>query len=145
MVHRQESEAKTIAAPAGRIFDLLADPAQHALIDGSGTVRGSRGQANRRLSLGAKFGMDMKMGVPYRISNTVVEFDENRLIAWRHFGGHRWRWELTPVDEHTTEVRETFDYSTAPAGALYPLIGFPERNRKGIHASLERLEKVVTD
>jgi hypothetical protein len=73
----------------------------------------------------------------------VVEFEENRLIAWRHFAGHRWRWELEPVDENTTRVTETFDYSTAAIGALYPLLGFPERNRKGIEETLRRLQEVV--
>jgi uncharacterized protein YndB with AHSA1/START domain len=143
MARLQESSTTTIDAPAARIFDLLADPAKHPLIDGSGTVKASRGADSRRLALGSTFGMDMKMGMPYRIKNTVVEFEENRLIAWRHFAGHRWRWELEPIDENTTRVTETFDYSTAPAGGLYPLLGFPERNRKGIEATLARLSEVV--
>jgi uncharacterized protein YndB with AHSA1/START domain len=139
----QESGSATVDAPAKEIFDLLADPAKHPLIDGSGTVKASRGESAQRLALGSTFGMDMKMGMPYRIKNTVVEFEENRLIAWRHFAGHRWRWELEPVDENTTRVTETFDYSTAPAAAIYPLLGFPERNRKGIEATLQRLQDVV--
>jgi uncharacterized protein YndB with AHSA1/START domain len=143
MAKLQESGTKTIDAPAATIFDLLADPAKHPLIDGSGTVKSSRETGSQRLRLGSTFGMDMKMGMPYRIRNTVVEYEENQLIAWRHFAGHRWRWELEPVDENTTRVTETFDYSTAPAGALYPLLGFPERNRKGIEASLQRLAEVV--
>ena len=67
-----------------------------------------------RLTLGATFGMKMKLGVPYPIENTVVEFEENRLIAWRHMGGHRWRYELEPVDDGT-KVTETFDWSTSKA------------------------------
>jgi uncharacterized protein YndB with AHSA1/START domain len=139
----QESSTATVNAPAKEIFDLLADPAKHPLIDGSGTVKASRGEGAQRLALGSTFGMDMKMGMPYRIKNTVVEFEDGRLIAWRHFAGHRWRWELEAVDENTTRVTETFDYSTAPAGAIYPLLGFPERNRKGIEATLQRLQDVV--
>ena len=41
--------------------------------------------------------MDMKMGAPYKIKNKVVEFEQDRLIAWRHIGLHRWRYELTPT------------------------------------------------
>lgn len=141
---RWVSASRTIAAPPERIFDLLADPAKHPLIDGSGTVVSPREQGTERLRLGSRFGMDMKMGVPYRITNKVVEYEESRLIAWRHFGGHRWRWRLEPTSDGGTEVTETFDWSPAPAGALYPLAGFPERNRKAMVATLQRLEKAVT-
>ena len=78
--------SRRIHADAATIFELLADPARHAEIDGSGTVRESHGDNPARLSLGARFGMDMKMGVPYKISNEVVEFVENPtrelLVAW---------------------------------------------------------------
>ncbi len=142
---KKVSITKTVCVPAARIFDALTDPARHVLIDGSGSVRGTRGGSTTRLRLGDTFGMDMRLGVPYRITNRVVEYEQGRLIAWRHFGGHRWRWELTPIDEQSTEVTETFDYSTAPMGFLLELLGFPERNRKGIRATLDRLETVLTD
>jgi len=140
MPQRQISVTATVRAPADRIFDLLADPAQHARLDGSGTVAALRTPAPARLALGTTFGMNMRMaGVPYHITNRVVEFEENRLIAWRHFSGHRWRWQLAAVDEQTTTVTETFDWSTAGAPLVLELLGFPERNRKGIVATLDRL------
>jgi len=122
------------------VFAILADPRQHARIDGSGSVRGSV-SGPERLERGAEFGMDMKMyGLSYRIRNRVVEFEEGRLIAWRHFGGHRWRYELEPVDGGT-RVTETFDYSMYPAlgAAIIRIAGFPERNRRGIEETLRRL------
>ncbi len=88
---RTISASRVIAAPAEKVFDALADPAAHAVIDGSGTVKGTKAPPGTRLALGERFGMSMKLGVPYGISNEVVEFEEGRLIAWRHFGGHRWR------------------------------------------------------
>src|SRR5262245_59000223 len=106
------SVSRVIDAPAERIFDLLADPSQHPALDGSGTVRQYRGEP-QRLKLGARFGMGMHYVVPYRIKNTVVEFEEGRLIAWRHFGGHRWRFELQPNEDGGTRVTESFDWSTA--------------------------------
>src|SRR4051794_28589814 len=120
MAKRQVSGTKVVATTPDRIFQLLVDPAQHPLIDGSGTVRAARAGGPDRLSLGAKFGMDMRMGAPYKIENTVVEFEEDRLIAWRHFNGHRWRWELEPVDGGT-RITETFDWSTAKAPILISL------------------------
>jgi uncharacterized protein YndB with AHSA1/START domain len=139
------SVERVIAAPPEKIFDVLADPSQHPVIDGSGTVKRSRGDQPDRLTLGAKFGMSMRMGIPYVIRNTVVEFDENRLIAWRHFGGHRWRYELEPVDDGTL-VRETYDWSTAILGTrLYiAASGWPKRAEQAMTKTLERLDAHVT-
>ena len=80
------SASITIDAPPDTVFAILADPRQHARIDGSGSVQEiTTGPA--RLHLGAKFGMEMKLfGLPYSISNRVVEFEEGRRIAWRHVG-----------------------------------------------------------
>ena len=49
-----------VPAKPQAIFDLLADPAQHPTIDGSGSVRSSNEDARQRLEMGAKFGMSMK-------------------------------------------------------------------------------------
>lgn len=133
-----------VHAPADRIFDLLADPTKHPLLDGSGTVVEAKGAVPERLELGSKFGMKMKQGMPYSVVNTVVEYEKDKLIAWRHPGRHRWRWELKPIDGNTTEVTETFDWSTAPGGALYGPLGFLKRNTTGIEQTLARLESVVT-
>ena len=139
MSDRQISLSRTVAASADRIFDLLADPARHPELDGSGSVRASLSKGSRRLSLGARFGMRMRLGLPYTILNTVVEFEEARLIAWRHFSGHRWRWQLADLGDGSTEVTETFDWSTARSPRAIELLGFPARNRRGIEATLDRL------
>lgn len=134
------SETRTIPAPADAIFDLLADPAQHRTIDGSGSVQGTQQDAPQRLSLGATFGMDMRMGAPYKIKNVVVEFEEGRRIAWRHFGRHVWRYLLEPVDDRSTTVTEQFDPTRAPLGWVYGLIGARRRNQQSITETLTRLE-----
>ena len=139
------SVERIIAAPPEKIFDVLADPSQHPVIDGSGTVKSTRGQEPARLALGTKFGMSMRLGIPYAITNTVVEFDDNRLIAWRHFGGHRWRYELEPVDAGT-RVRETYDWSTAILGTRVYIeaTGWPKRAERAMTETLERLAAHVT-
>ena len=134
---------RPIPAPAERIFDVLADPARHPEIDGSGTVRAARPGNPERLELGSRFGMNMRVIYPYRITNEVVEFEEGRRIAWRHFFGHRWRWELEPV-EGGTKVTHTFDYSTARSPLFIRLAGYPERNRRGMEQTLERLDSYMT-
>lgn len=143
MPDRAISLTKLVDVPRQAVFDLLADPAKHPLLDGSGTVIAARGGNPERLSLGARFGMDMKMAVPYRIRNTVVEFEEGTLIAWRHFFGHRWRWQLRDAEDGRTEVTETFDWSTAIFPKGIELVGFPGRNKKGMRATLDRLEGVL--
>jgi hypothetical protein len=139
------SEGIVVAAPAQRLFDIVADPAMHAVIDGSGTVRAARAGGPARLALGAKFGMDMRLGARYRIVNTVVEFDEPRQIGWRHFNGHVWRYLFEPV-EGGTEVTEQWDARPAKNRLLLRISGFPARNRAGIVATLDKLaELVATD
>lgn len=139
---RQVSTSRTIAADRQRIFDVLADPAMHPVIDGSGTVRQARQGAPARLAYGAKFGMSMKIGAPYRITNTVVEFDEGRRLAWRHYHGHVWRYELEDV-EGGTKVTETFDWSGARTKWTLEVTGFPEKNLEAMERTLERLEETV--
>lgn len=103
----------TINAPAHLIFDLLADPAAHSRFDGSGTVKKSiSGPA--RLHLGAKFGMSMKIKAPYRITNTVVAFEENKKISWAHLMKWTWCYELEAISPTQTIVTESFDASKVP-------------------------------
>lgn len=134
------SRSTQVAAPASELFDVVADPYRHHELDGSGTVH-PQVKGPHRLSKGAKFTVRMSMHrVPYRITSRVTEFEEDRLIEWRHPAGHRWRWELTPLGPDLTEVTETFDYSHAGAGArAYELLKFPATNAKGIRATLTKL------
>ncbi len=134
------SATATIPAPPEVVFAILADPRQHSRIDGSGSLQALTA-GPERLERGSEFGMDMKMyGLPYKIRNRVVEFEEGRLIAWRHFGGHRWRYELSPV-EGGTAVTESFDYTryNALAAKLLEAFGYPEKNRRGMEETLVRL------
>jgi uncharacterized protein YndB with AHSA1/START domain len=146
MAEQMVSVSRVIKASPEVIFDVLADPAKHAEIDGSGMVQQVRGEGTR-LELGSKFGMDMKAGpIPYRVSSTVVEFEENRVIAWAHFGKHRWRYELTPTEvdgEPATEVTETFDWSTSLFPKGIELAGYPKKHPANMEATLERLAKLV--
>jgi uncharacterized protein YndB with AHSA1/START domain len=142
--HRQVSASRLILAPPEAIFELLADPSRHPDIDGSGTVRATREPAGTRLSLGSRFGMAMRLGVPYAINNVVVDFEEGRRITWRHFGGHRWRWELEPV-EGGTRVTETFDWSTSRSPVALEVMRVPARNARSIEATLDRLEQLFSE
>jgi uncharacterized protein YndB with AHSA1/START domain len=145
-----ETVERVIPAPPEKIFDLLADPRRHHEIDGSGSVRDAKNCPDR-LSLGATFGMSMKLGIPYSTVNEVVEFEEGRRIAWqprgdgallsKMGGGRIWRYELEPV-EGGTRVRESWDISHEKVKAFVR----PARKRtiKAMEETLARIEQLVT-
>ena len=134
------SRSTIVPAPAQMIFDLLADPRRHSEIDGSGSVQSAQINAPERLSLNATFGMQMKIGLSYKITNTVVEFEEGKTIAWRHFGGHIWRYILEPVDGGT-KVTEQFDWNKSKSPLVLKLRKSPQDNAKSIEKTLENLVK----
>jgi uncharacterized protein YndB with AHSA1/START domain len=142
----QVSDTITIDAPPATVFAILTDPRQHSRIDGSGSVGSVINAPERLTGSGQTFTVRMKLfGVPYVIRNRVVEFEPDRLIAWRHFTPNRWRYELAPTADGGTRVTETFDPSQADrvTDAVVRWAKFPERNRAGITATLQRLKQAA--
>jgi uncharacterized protein YndB with AHSA1/START domain len=145
------SVERIIPAPAERIFALVADPTQHHTFDGSGTVRDAKVTGSDPLQLGSTFGMHMKLGFPYSMVNTVVEFEPNRRIAWQTrppgvfaklFGGRIWRYELEPADGGTL-VRESWDIrEEKPSPAVVRRAA--THTAKNMEQTLARIEQVVT-
>lgn len=132
------SATVVVDASPKEVFEFLRQPANHAVISGDGSVKGAvRGP--ERLGTGDRFAMRMKVGVPYRIRNTVVEFEEGRRIAWCHPGRHRWRWEVEPAAGGKAKVTETFDLSTAVFPPALRLLGFPRRHERNVATSVANL------
>jgi len=124
---RIKSASIIINAPVTRVFDVVANPHLHAVIDGSKSVK-SVIYGPERLSLGDKFGMNMQIGIKYKITNTVVEYEENKVIAWRHLGRWIWRYEFREISPNQTVVTESFDGTKTPlnlwlkARKAYPFV-----------------------
>jgi hypothetical protein len=156
------SAERIIAASAEETFAVVADAAAHWAIDGTNTLRPTHG-ISRPLRAGSLFITPMSRRlhgvtrqhlvrtavavlVGGRMRNTVVEFDENRRIAWRNFGRHLWRYELEPIDGDTTRtlVRETFDYATNPTPWLLEWARFPDHNAAAMQQTLQHLDARVT-
>jgi uncharacterized protein YndB with AHSA1/START domain len=143
---------KVIKAPPEAIFSLLADASEHPKIDGSGMVKQAKPGAPQRLALGSKFGMSMKLGIAYSTVNTVVEFEENRRIAWqtrprgllaRIAAGRIWRYELQPSDDGTTLVRESWDVSQDHQRMFLKLGGLPKKVSGDMRKTLDRIEEIT--
>ncbi|WP_329021708.1 SRPBCC family protein [Streptomyces sp. NBC_00690] len=129
------SRRGVVAATPSVIFALLAAPGEHPGLDGTGEVQ-SVIEGPQRLELGSVFRMRMK---GYMTANTVVEFEHDALIAWRHRGRHVWRWQLRAVPGGT-EVTETFDYTAKRARRLVRLIGIPKRAGTAMDKTLTALQ-----
>jgi uncharacterized protein YndB with AHSA1/START domain len=111
---RVVSASREIAAPADKIFELIADPSRQPRWDGNDNL--AEAQAGQRVrAVGDAFTMTLTMGSVR--TNHIVEFEEGRLIAWlpsepgKEPPGHLWRWQLRPVDDSRTLVTHTYDWS----------------------------------
>jgi uncharacterized protein YndB with AHSA1/START domain len=153
------SVSRDIDAPATALFNCLARPALHALIDGSGMLRGTD---DRKVvsGIGDVFEMRMFNDVlgDYLIENHVVEFEPDRRIAWEpvvkatdkpeflsRVGDRahlRWGWELSPLPDGGTRVTEFYDLSAAPQW-LHEATNEGENWRTAMEASLTNLAKLV--
>jgi hypothetical protein len=96
----------------------------------------------------------MKMlRLPYSTANRVVEFEENKRIAWqtgptgfmsRVVAGRIWRYELEPVVGGTL-VRESWDITPDHQRVLLKLGDiYSSKTRRDMERTLERLSRLVT-
>jgi uncharacterized protein YndB with AHSA1/START domain len=137
---RVVSASREIAAGPGRIFELIADPAQQPRWDGNDNLAmASGGQRVHRA--GDVFTMTLTKGSIRE--NHVVEFEEGRRIAWlpaeagKRPPGHLWRWELEPVAASRTRVTQTYDWTRLTDKKRLPRARATTADR--LRASLDRL------
>jgi hypothetical protein len=149
------SVSRHIEASPELLFALLADSANHPLIDGSGMVR-EPAPSVRLSRTGDSFLMNMhhdRWG-DYQMRNEVVEYEADRRLTWeprrvedtpeeREALGdpahYRWGYELSPDAPGTTLVTETFDCTRSP-GDLREAVQEGEGWREAMTASLAKLE-----
>ncbi|WP_347351341.1 SRPBCC family protein [Intrasporangium sp.] len=143
---RVVSAQREIAAPAGEIFEIIADPAQQPRFDANDNLdNAAAGQRVRRV--GDVFTMHNRGGRTR--ANHVVEFEEQRLLAWRPAEpgkeppGHLWRWELQPLDPRRTLVTHTYDWSRLTDESRFERARATTSDK--LMASLDRLAGLVED
>lgn len=137
MADESISATQTIDAPPDVIFAVLADPAKHAAIDGTGWVREPL-DSEALTAAGQIFRMAMyhpnHPDGGYQIANRVEVLDRPNAISWKpgydtgdgslSFGGWVWRYELTPAGPGSTEVTLSYDWSAVP-DSIRQSISFP--------------------
>ena len=143
---RVVSATREIAAGAGPIFELIADPAAQPDWDGNDNLASApAGQRVRRR--GDVFAMTLTRGEIRE--NYVVEFEEGRRIAWTPAEpgkvppGHLWRWELEPVDPSRTRVTHTYDWTRLTDEGRLPRARATTTDR--LRASLDRLAALAEE
>ena len=143
---------RVIEAPAAALFAVVADANRHPEIDGSGSVIKAKEGTPQALTMGSVFGMSMKAGIPYSMKNTIIEFEQDRRIAWqtvfagplgRFIGGRIWRYEFDAV-EGGTKVTESWDISQDKQRAMLKRVGpLVKETGEGMRKTLDRLAGVV--
>ena len=150
------SATLTVAAPATRVFAVLADPTTHAAIDGTGWVQESVDRAPLT-EAGQIFRMDMYYsGHPhgdYQVVNKVEVFEAPHAIGWvtgtekddgqQEFGGWIWRYDLAPLGPSETEVTLSYDWSGVPQFIRERGIQFPPFGPEHLPNSLHHLAKLA--
>ena len=150
------SATALIDAPAEAIFAVLADPASHAAVDGTGWVCDTADSAPL-IAVGQVFRMAMyhpnHPDGNYETANEVLVFDRPDAIAWRTgyerddgtlgFGGWFWRYDLRE-SEAGTEVTLTYDWSAA-SDEVRQRIGFPPFGTEHLSNSLAHLAQLLRD
>ena len=145
------SVKRVIKAPPSAIFAIISDISRHPEIDGSGSVVGTKPGAPQELALGTTFGMSMKLGLPYSMSNRVIEYEPDRRLAWqttlsgplgRFIGGRIWRYELETVDGGT-KVTETWDITQDKQGFLLKYGPVASQTAQSMTKTLKRLAELT--
>ena len=146
----------TIEASSEAVFAVLADPAAHADIDGTGWVRDAL-DGDRISAAGQVFRMAMyhpnHPDKDYTIANRVEVFDEPRAIAWQpgtespetgelSFGGWIWRYDLEATGPSRTMVTLTYDWSAVPP-PVREYLQFPPFGNDHLDNSLRHLSDLV--
>lgn len=135
---------RVVAAAAGRVFELVADPAQQPRWDGNDNLDVAE-PGQRVRAVGDVFTMRTTKGNVRE--NHVVEFEEGRRIAWRPAEpgeeppGHLWRWELEPVDAGHTRVTHTYDWTRLTDEQRLPRARATTAQR--LQASVDRLAELA--
>ena len=140
------SADREIAAEAGQIFELIADPAQQPRWDGNDNLAmAPAGQRVRRA--GDVFTMTLTRGSIRE--NHVVEFEEGRRLAWtpaevgKRPPGHLWRWELEPTGTSRTRVTHTYDWTQLTDNNRLPRARATTADK--LRASLDRLAALAEE
>ena len=134
---RVVSATRHVDAPAGVVFELIADPSRQPEWDGNDNLA-EAAPGQRVTAVGDVFVMALQKGVDR--ANHVVEFEEGRRIAWKpsEVGGEPfgqlWRWEVDGDDDGGCRVTHTYDWTR---------LADPKRIQKALRTGEEQLRASI--
>jgi uncharacterized protein YndB with AHSA1/START domain len=141
---RIAAASREVRAAADRVFEMIADPSRQPEWDGNDNLA-TAGPGQRVHSVGDVFSTTLTRGSLRE--NHVVEFVEGRLIAWKPAEpgqlpiGHLWRWEVRPIEEKSSLVVHTYDWTDLEDESRYERARATTSER--LAASIDRLATLV--
>lgn len=156
MSDQRVSATRRIAASAADIYRVVADPAGHVRIDGSGMLTAAP-DAAPLTAVGQTFDMHMDRrplgDIPnlteYSVTNTVTQVVPDRLIEWTVGAagqpplGHVYGWALEPAGDGATDVTNYCDWTNITAELRARRPDWPIVPVAMLEASVARLAGLV--
>ena len=151
------SASRRIRASAADVFRIVADPAGHVRIDGSGMLEAAP-DARPLTEVGQTF--DMKMDrtplndipglVKYKVRNTVTQIVPDQLVEWTIGGvdqpplGHVYGWKLDAVNDSETDVTNYCDWTNITPELRARRPDWPIVPVAMLEQSVARLDEIAT-
>ena len=152
------STTRRISAPADVIYAVVADPAGHVRIDGSGMLEAA-GDARPLTAVGDTFDIHMDRTplndipglVKYSVRNTVTRIEPGHLVEWTIGAvdqpplGHVYGWQLDPVSDNETDVTNYCDWTDIVADLRALDRTWPIVPLAMLEESVAKLDRLVTE
>ena len=158
MTEQRVSATRRISAPAAAIWAIVADPAGHVRIDGSGMLDLAP-DARPITEVGQTFDMHMDRtprGAPptprkYRGRTPAPQADPGRPVGGTRGGpdqpplGHVYGWQLDAIDDGTTDVTNYCDWTNITDELRARRPDWPIVPVTMLEASVAKLEQLATE
>lgn len=116
-----------VAAPPQQLWSIVADPARHPELAGSGEPLETWLVSEGPLRVGSRFESRQKwLGMKYTSRSEVTALQEPRLLRWRVDNQTDWEFRLEPLEgdnQSSSEVTHSYRWTIRMPGPLGTLLG----------------------
>ena len=157
MTVERVSASRRIHASAHALFEIVASPAGHVRIDGSGMLEAAP-NAHPLTAVGDVFDMEMDRTplndipglVKYKVRNTVTQIVQDELVEWTIGGvdqpplGHVYGWKLNAVSDNETDVTNYCDWTNITPALRARRPDWPIVPVEMLERSVANLDEIAT-